>query len=264
MQRYFKILWRIARMSLATSLMYKTDWILGVFTTFSYSGLQIFFIAMLFSSGGLTRIVGFSVWQMVLVFMFGQIIYFFAFTFIFENVGLFRYKVMQGELDHFLLRPISPVFLLSFQKFGLVEASAIITYTLATLIYLFIRTDVLFSETQWLTIGVIFIGSLVLMSCIYWIAGLIFFYWPNFLAIWWMLNNISDVAKYPRRIYPSAMQWFLIFFIPLFCMVNPLYDVMDGSFDFWRGLDIFLVITMFVLIYLMMWKDGLRRYSSAA
>jgi len=244
--------------------MYKLDWVLGVITTFVYTLMQLVYIAMIFQAGQVATIGGFNVWQVALVFIFGQVVWMFAFIFIFDNVGMFRWKVMQGELDHYLLKPISSEFLLSVQKIGLVEASAMIVYALVGLVFFGLSGKVVLSTEQWYWVGVIGGLSIVLNFCIYWLAGLVFFYWPNFLVGHWFLSNTSDVGRYPRKVYPGIMQWILTYIIPLFCVINPVYDVLDGSGSFWRGLDIVLMTILFVLIYVFMWKDGLKRYVSAA
>lgn len=264
MQRYFKIFCRVARMSLITSLMYKLDWVLGVVTTFVYTVMQLLYIVIIFGAGGVVQIGGFTVWQVILVFILGQIVWMFAFIFVFENVSAFRTKVMQGELDHYLLKPVAPEYLISLQKFGLVEASAMIVYSLVSLLFIFLNGKMVFSFGQWFWIWLIGLGSVILTFCLYWIAGLVFFYWPNFYTAHWFLANTGDIGRYPRRVYPDIMQWVLIYVIPLMCVINPIYDVMENSWDFWRGLDVGLVIVLFVLIYVFMWKDGLRRYSSVA
>ncbi|MFZ5392372.1 MAG: ABC-2 family transporter protein [Patescibacteria group bacterium] len=250
-------------MSLITSLMYKLDWIFGVSTTFVYSFMQLFYIVMIFQAGDVVKIGGFSVWQVTLVFILGQIVWMFAFIFVFENVSAFRNKVMVGDLDHYLLKPVAPEFLLSFQKFGLVEASAMVVYSMVGLLFIFLSEKIIFTIEQWCGILLIGFGSVILTFCLYWMAGLVFFYWPNFYTAHWFLSNTSDVGRYPRKVYPGIMQWVLIYLMPLMCIINPIYDVMEGSLDFWRILDICLVILVFVFIYCFMWQDGLKRYSSA-
>lgn len=75
--------------------------------------------------------------------------------------------------------------------------------------------------------------------------------------------GIDQFSRYPKSVYPHALQFFLSFIIPIFVVINPIYNVIDGSFDKWKLLEITSVTAVFTILAWTVWLKGLKRYASA-
>ena len=110
----------------------------------------------------------------------------------------------------------------------------------------------------------ILVISLVIYTILYWLAALANFYWPNFQGLLLFINNIAEVNRYPKTVYPYLMQFLLTFVFPIFLVENPIYNVLENSFSWEMGVQMGLMTLILGMIFLILWEDGLRRYSSAA
>jgi ABC-2 type transport system permease protein len=229
-----------------------------------YFVTQILLIKMLFVASGVDRIAGFSIDKIYLVFALSQISIIFVYVFIQSNTPLVINQINNGLLDFFLVKPADTKFLIMTQRFVAVQVYIIILYLIVFFPYLH-YTGVL--NLTWQQFGWLFyitINSVLIHGLLLWIGAILNFVWPNFRIFHVFVNNTLDVIKYPKRIYPQVIQGFLTFLVPIFLIINPAFEVLKGSFGWADFVNIFLITLMFGLIFLNLFKYGLRRYNSAA
>jgi ABC-2 type transport system permease protein len=225
---------------------------------------HILLIKMLFVVGGADQIAGFSIHQIYLVVALAQIAIFFVYVFIQSNTPLVINQINNGLLDFFLVKPASAKFLIMTQRFVAVQAYIIILYLMVFFPYLYYMgaLDLTWQQFGWLLY--ITINSILIHGLLLWIAAGLNFIWPNFRVLYLFINNTLNVTDYPKKIYPQVIQGFLTFIVPLFLIINPAYEVLEGSFGWDDFVNIFLITLMFGLIFLNLFKYGLKRYNSAA
>jgi len=258
------LFWRITLMSVARMFMYKENTWVGMVTSMVYFIIQILFIYFLFAAGNIDYLAGFDRHEIYLVFAFSQLVVIFIFWFVSDNVRDMIKGIYQGRLDFFLLKPVDPRFLIMYQRFSGSFTISIVLYLLFLFPYLFYVHDFQLGIIAWMQIIYILLVSLVIYTILFWLAGLANFYWPNFQGMLLFINNIGEVNRYPKSIYPYVMQFLLTFIYPIFLVENPIYNVLDDSFSWELGVQMGLMTVILVMIFLILWKDGLRRYGSAA
>jgi len=250
-------------MSMMQAMMYKIDFALASVTVVVYFLTQFLLIKMFFVAGGVLEIGGYRENDLYFVFTLAQLVVFTKFFVFRDSARITTNQIHTGSLDYILLRPASEKFLVTFQSFKSIHSFAILLYVIVALPYLYCVGGYNFNIFDWLTVlYLLFIGVLV-YAIVYWIAVLLNFVWPRFHGLWMFVNEIGDIMKYPKNIYPDIVENFLTYIIPIFLVVNPVFKVIDNSFewnDFW---EINLVTLVFVLVYVLLWKVGLRRYNSA-
>ncbi len=252
------------RMSVQQTMMYRTDMIFGSVTSVVYFLTQVLFIKYFFQAGNVKEIAGFDLNEVYLVFAMTQVLIYFIFVFVQPNARLVWRQIYTGGLDFMLVKPANAKFLMMFQHFVSVQSHVIILYMLVFFPYLYFTGVMNFEYWEWFAIIFVVLNSILIYSLLKWLSIIVCFIWPKLNAAWVFVGESFEVTKYPKKIYPTVMRNFLVFLFPMLLIINPVYEILDKSWgwdDFWQ---IFLVTGMFVMLFLVLFKYGLRRYGSAA
>lgn len=251
-------------MSIKMALVYRTDMIAGSVTTISYFLVQLLVIKMYFEAGGVTDIAGFDMNDIYLVFAVSQISIMMIYIFVRINVRTAINQINEGKLDFLLTKPADARFLIMIQRFEILQVYGMFIYCMIFGYYLWKVGNYDLDFGQWLVVGFILINSIVLHSLLYWISGLVNLFSNRFLAMWYLINNTYEIVKYPKNVYPRLFQDILIFVFPILLVANPVFDVLDRSWSWSDFVQMILVTFVFLLIFLVVFGYGLRKYESAA
>ena len=263
-KKYWRIVGRIARMSVMRMLIYKVDALTVCITSVIYFLVQILFIKFLLESGNLQQIAGFDQIDLYLVFAFSQLVIIFVFFFVNENAVEAASRIYEGKLDFDLIKPVNTKFIIMFQRITGTHNLAIFMYLLILFPYIFSMKEYAFDWLDVIKIVYVYLISISVYTIIYWLAAVSNFFWPRFWGVFWFVNNMGDITRWPRWVYPEAMQLGLTIIFPMFLITNPLYNILNHTFTFEYGLQIGLITVVFFLILQLMWLEGLKRYNSAA
>jgi ABC-2 type transport system permease protein len=167
-----------------------------------------------------------------------------------------------GEFDKFLLRPLSLIkflFLSGFDLDGLgnvVVGLFIICYAvltggfkitlLAVIIYLFI-----------LVLGII------VEFCALLLVVALSFLFVKTEVIWNVLDTIFEFSRYPITIYGGFLQFVLTFVLPFSLSSFYPVEALLGRLNLWLLVPITVAVSMFILVSTMIFKLGLKKYTSA-
>jgi len=263
MSKYLKIFWRIARMSWRQNMLYSADFVFGSVSSLMWFVTQVFYIDVFYRAGGVTEVGGYSQADIYLVLILGQLVYAVIFAFIYDNVKKLRNQIFRGELDKFLLKPVNTMFISVFQSVSLRQWVIIIFYVLVFTPYLFFKYDYHLTLEMFGQIVFVVVMGIILLSCLFLVAGLIYFFWPKFDVFWRIVWDASDFYRWPKTVYPEWIQLIMTFVVPLFVLVNPIYNVLDGSFNWSQASLVLLMTALFVALSGWMWREGLKKYNSA-
>lgn len=263
MQKYFKIFWRVAWMSWMVSASYKVDFIVGYTTSFIYFLAHLGMIYILFQMTENKTIAGFGQFEFYFVFGLLEILWFICFGFFYSNSKMLSDKIVEGAVDFYLIKPKNNLFLILFQQADLADLVAVFFYLLLTLglVHYSQRWEWLLANI-WLVI-LIEILSIILLFLLIWISAFLNFYWQRFLMMRQMILDFSDISHFPRKIYPAWMQKLFLWVFPTLLMISPVYDLFVVGLDVWFWLNMFLMIIALVLVFFILWRDGIKRYCSA-
>jgi len=261
--KYLKILWRIFRMSTMQSLIYRADVVTGWIVNTIWLTGSVALIYFYFSIGGLTQIAGFTAADFYFVLLCAEIMWASAWAFVWTNSELFYRQIHNGELDSILIKPINPEFGLMFQCIWVDDLLKMIVYSIGSVV-LTIWFEIAVSWWQLGLIALIVMMSCVLMCIFIWISSLLCFFWERFDVLWRFLMNMGDASRMPRQIFPNWLQLVMFYVVPILVMINPVYAVLDNTFGWAQLGQLLLVMTLFSLIFLILWRAGLRKYNSAA
>ena len=251
-------------MSLMRQFLYRENVWLGLWGTLVYMLVQILFIKYLFGAGRVDYIGGYDIYQFYLMLAFGQVIITFVFWFVIESSYKATMQIYKGKLDYFFLRPMNIRFLMMHQEISGIQSLMTVAYLVIIFYYLFSRYDFGLTGWDWFLIVILLLVSMFVHLILHWLGVLINFYWPNFWGVWQFMGSISDISRNPKQVYPPFWQTILTYVIPIFLINNPIYYILDHSFSWEFGAQIGLIVVILLMIFMILWKDGLKRYSSAA
>lgn len=243
-------------------LAYKQDTIVAFLLYSYFLVIHLVLVEVIFSVADINLLLGWNKWEIMLVMVLAEIVWALMFTFIWSNVTRVTKEFHTGWLDFDLTKPINPVFIMSCRRIHAIDLAHCILY-LFLAVFFYHKAQLNFSWDQWLIFGFIMLMSLVLMYSISWNLALITFFSERATALWEFFLNITEINNYPKGIYPAGLRSILLYIFPVFLVVNPVYELMAGTFsvsDFWR---IILVAVLFLMINVNMWRAGLERYNSA-
>lgn len=263
MMKYFKIGWRTWTLSWMQMMAYRINLLFFVLSNLVFSISEILLVWFLFHAGQVDTIAGFTVYQFYFVMALGQIVQMIGWMLAGKSTWRLRQAIHFGELDFILTKPGNIIFLVSFSQYWIAQIGA--TF-ISSFFLLWIASPHLmidWSVERIFQLAFILGVSVVVFWVIFWCATLVWFFWPRFDGLRSFMDITSDAIFYPQRIYPSYMRWFLVYIFPIFLVANPIFHWLNGVYDYRMMLHDGGVTIIFLLIFLIMWRGGLKRYNSA-
>lgn len=261
MTRYLRLYLYFLRFSFSRSLEFRLDFWFRVGMDALWYAVHLVFFGVLFQHTG--ALGGWNLDQ-VLVFaaamFFVDAIYMTVFS---NNMWMLPFLINRGDLDYYLVRPVSSLFFLSVRDFAansflnLVLAAAILAWSL-------FRYPVPLGALN-LTV---FLGLLLLGALLTYTLGMLFtipVFWLHSKAglreIGWSLNRLGSR---PHRIYTGWTRTVLVSVLPYAFVVSyPVYILFNGVT--WQALaHTVAVVGGAFLLMAAFWRQGLRSYSSAS
>lgn len=251
-------------MSIMTEMAYKVDFISSSIVAVCWILSEMGFLILFFDVSGFKNIIGFDKYDLLLVLSFSQIIMSLVF-FITPGRVLKSVtdQILAGGLDVFLIKPINSMFLVFNQFVTMREGYLMLVYGIISLPILFIWKNWEFGVDGWLQILFVIVHSIILITLMYRVSLLLNFFWPRFDVLTRFLDSMLAVYRFPKDIYPGLLKTFLYFVIPIFAALNPIYNVINHTFDWRMVLQLVIIDLVFVLLVMVMWNKGLRNYQSA-
>jgi len=265
-REYRRTIWRYLRIwilnfkaSVKKSNAYKGEIFVRILRTLFILGTQVLLRKVVF--GGEEFYVGWSVAQAYLVIGIWDLLNYFGWAFFGINLTQLERRVLTGEFDFTLLKPLSSGWFASFYDFSIY--SAISSFSGFILIgYYFLL--------EWNTLSLVN----VLLGIAGIIVGLIFWYAFYLLLASFTLSNprngfltlvkeILGLTKYPINIYTNAIQLVFYTVLPIAFLSTVPANLIIG-----RAGWAFLLIggglaILFVRLSYWVWKQNVKKYVSA-
>lgn len=260
-KKYIKILKIILRNTLYRNFIYRIEFFVGIITDTLFNIVKISFILVLlnytvrlgnWNSNMITLLLGTS-FLIESIYMF----------FFFNSHSSISMHVNKGDMDFFLIKPISEMFYLSINN---VNFGSGISNIIFAIIYLIKGLS-----NQNLNLS-IFLGYLFMVICgstIYFCISIsvnaISFWTIQANNIFNLFINITDFYRYPGEIFPKKINEFITFILPLqLIAVFPtmyLLNMGNSSWIFWFEI---VMTCLMLFISRKILKFAIKNYSSAS
>lgn len=256
---YLRLIYEFARVSLKSQLEYRINFFAGFFAESAYLCIKLTYLIVIINAGaevgGLTP-------DMVKIFV-GTYIFMTGIWMLFEGFRSLPSRVFNGGLDLMMVKPCSLHFLQIMGSFNFAVALPNCVCGLAVIVWGWRSVGL---PLDWPTLGgflfFMFFGMFITYSfCL--IPALLSFWMSSYGGVGVFFGAFWDYNNMPMTIYPKIVRDIGTFVIPVFVLTN------------WAGLFVLGRLSVFeiawgitapvilFIIALMMWKFGLRRYTSA-
>jgi ABC-2 type transport system permease protein len=261
MGRYLRLYGHFMRFSASRALEFRIDFFFRVFMDLVYYGIQIAFYQVIFLQ---TPLLGGWNPEQTFIFMAGYLVVdAIAMTMVSNNMWYLPIAVNKGDLDYYLVRPVSSLFFLSFRDFAansflnLVFAVGIFAWALA-------RSSVPMGPASIaLYVALLFLGAF-LHYMMHLLIILPVFWLHSGGALHGIFYSMSRFMERPDRIFTGWVRKFLVTVLPFCLMASfPARLFLEGLR--WSVLAHFLIVIAGIFgAILFVWNLGLRAYSSAS
>lgn len=196
-----------------------------------------------------------------LVASYGLIQHLYQFLFIQAHEELMG-KILDGELDYDLVRPIDSLVLCSLRNLdypsliNLAVPISLLGYSWPHL-SVTLSTGTIVGYVTLIVLGVIlyYLLNQFFVSLAFWVDR------PQKLA--GVTEYLFEFASRPRSVYPQAIQVLLSFVLPLLTAVNAPADLLRGHLDKAGLIPLISFLVVLGVVVRLQWWAGTRRYASA-
>ena len=251
---------RLARLSFSEVLSTKVS--ASLFLAAKTLRFLFFFLFLLHLIGSTQGLLGFTRDQAVLFFLVWNIIDIAAQLF-FRGVYFFRQKVVSGELDFYLSKPMNPLFRILTGQTDLLDLTTLIALTI--FIAWFLPNSSLTVSLQSLLLFLILLAASFLIALAFHIVvvaiGIIALEVDHSIMIY---RDVTQMARFPIDIYTEPLRSVLTFAFPVAIMFTvPAKALMGLASPFMVISSLFIVFCSLFFSF-RLWHYALTKYSSAS
>ncbi len=261
MLRYLKLCLALFRYSITRELMFKANFLLWVIVEFSWFGIQVALVEVIFSH--VQEIAGWNKYQMILLIGTSHVVQqVFQFVFMLNCMEL-PDNVRTGKLDFALLQPANSQFLVSVRKF---DPGALVNGSIGFgfIVYAAWRLGLHPTAGQLALFALLIVNGvfihyalmLAIVTVSFWIVraqGLVYGYY-----------NLFQISRIPKDAFKGGVKAFFTFGLPMLVVANYPAEVLAkglwGTAAFW----VIGISVMFVAVSSLWFRFALRFYTSAS
>lgn len=173
-------------------------------------------------------------------------------------------KIIGGELDKYLTRPVNTLYAVLFEQLSIIYF--IQQFLLSSILIMIIKINYNLSFSFY-NIALSFIVLLLGVLIFNFIYGTI-----TFLAFWFgrldvfrgLILGLTESKQYPLNIFPKKMQSILTYIIPIaFISYYPAGILLEKiSIDFPSAIRFFVFFIFSLFLFYTVWSLGIKRYES--
>jgi len=180
-----------------------------------------------------------------------------------DNLSDISFLVNRGDLDYYLIRPVSSLFFLSLRSFA---ANSFVNLLMAAglLVYALLHCSTPATPLS-ILIFILFIFNGTYLRYLVRMLTIIPVFWlHSSRGLEMMFYHLVRFLERPDAIFTGAVRIILTTILPFALMVSfPARLLLDG-FNPWIVLHITAVTVLLTLLVIFWWRRGLRAYSSAS
>ena len=259
-EHYIKVWKHIIKAGINRSYIYKADVFLRFFRSFFVLGIQLLFLNAVFGSNDVY--VGWTKSEAYLVMGFWNILNYFSWSFFGVNLMYLENKVLDGQFDYILLKPISSSWISSFGDFFLHNFVTGFSGIMLVIYYLVLE----WSNLSFLNILVGLLALLV--SFIFWYSIYLFFASftisrprNGFISV---AKELLGTTKYPIDIFGESFKVVFYTIIPIAFITTVPANILIGRENYLYVLIAFVISLVSLFFAEMSWKKNVKGYTSAS
>ena len=260
--RYFKLWLAFFRNTLSRDMEFKMNFIFELFIDAIYYGSLFFFFEVIFQ---FVDSLGEFNHDAVIIFLVTLYISDSLYTFFLGgNVFEVNNKVVTGDLDFILLKPIKSQFFISFRYVNTYSIISVILLSILLVNLTFTYHDNLFLTTNYIFYIIsLLLGISIFYSIEFMIASLSFWF-RSFSHAGWLASELVKYSRRPDSIYSNWFRKLLFSAFPMAMIFSVPARILIFGFDYKLMLLQFIISIVFLWLTTVIWRRGLLRYESAS
>lgn len=260
--RYLTIYAALWKNSVIREMGFKTNFILWIFVELLWFGLQLSFIAVIYSHTD--HIGDWSKWQVVLLMGTAHFIQQIFQAFFLTNCTELSELIRTGRLDFMLLLPVNTRFLISLRK---VDLGSFINAASALVVvgYSLNRLALVPSAAQFLSFAVVALAGILIHYSLMFLLTTVSFWTVRAQGIVWGYYNLFNISRLPDSAYSGAFKAFFTFVLPMVLVANVPAKVLVAKLRSpWEVVLLLAMTLVCAAVSELMWRFSVRRYTSAS
>lgn len=218
------------------------------------------FLFMVLSSA--ETLAGYNREQVVLFFLIFNLVDIMV-QFFFRGVYQFRFRVVSGDYDLDLLKPLPSFFQPVFGYSDILDFMTLVP--LWGYFLWFVFTNQLFpSVFHFFSFLALLLNSLILAFAFHLFVCAVCVLTTEIDHLIWLYRDLTNMARFPTDIYQRGVRFILTFAIPVVVLITFPAKALLGLLSFKGVLLAFLASCFLLLVSLKFWKFALSQYSSAS
>lgn len=220
---------------------------------------MVFLLALVNKTNG---IAGYSQNQIVIFFLIFNFIDISTQLFL-RGIYLFRPKVVSGEFDYYLVKPMSPLFRVLAGNTDFMDLITLIMLIIYGILFI-IGSSIVITTQQLTFFGLMLIvGWIIALSLHILVAGVGVITTEVDHTIW-IYRDLSMMARIPVDVYAAPVREILTFVIPIAVMITFPAKALLGLLSPGWVLFSLLLTSCFLFFSLRFWKYALSQYASTS
>jgi ABC-2 type transport system permease protein len=259
--RYLRLYAHLMRFSFSRAMEFRIDFFFRVFMDTLWYAVHLTFFYVIFRE---TQALGGWDWDQIVIFAASMFLMdAIQMTLFSNNTWWFPIFVNRGDLDYYLVRPVSSLFFVSLRDFA---ANSFLNLIMA--IGIFVWALARYPEPLGAARIAIFVVLLLAGVYLFWVLSmmtLIPVFWlqsrTGLREIFWSLERFG---LRPHGIYRGWVRRVLLSLLPLALLCSYPQEILYGDAPFRVVLHTAAVLACATAVVAWMWRRGLRSYSSAS
>lgn len=233
---------------------------MGILANTVWTISQLISLSFLFDK--INSFQGWSFPDLILLLAFGQIYVYGSYMIYDINLSNLPKKIISGDFDRMLTKPINIKFLSSFETIAVAQAIPMIVTVAPLLVYGLIGRETLTIPLLLSAFGLCFLGIIAFYFLSLALIGLTFFVENAQSLKEFLTQRSTDLSRIPVSFFSKGVQYTLTFIIPLaFVTYYPVLVVQGKSNPLFPAALAVLLTLIFYLLQKWIWKKGLINYS---
>jgi ABC-2 type transport system permease protein len=261
-RRYLNLLALLIKIGLLRQMAYRFNFCMMISGKLIRMTLLFFFYQAIFSK--VARIGEWRYEHVLLLFAtFHLVDYLMSITFQRNLAFLLPRRVQMGDLDARMLLPVNLLFLTALEDIDMIDFFSFIP-CLSFLVYVLYRMELTFTWLQLLLYLVLIVNALAFLFAVVLTIGSISFWTTQSQGIAKIFDNLLRISRYPLDIFEGFWKTVFIYILPLVLIAQLPSQALLKALSPGVVLAAFAFSGLFLTAALILWKAGLRNYSSAS
>lgn len=257
MKRNFKLFKLLIKVSLFKAMTYRMDVVFGLLSSVIWLGVPVIFFKVVYLN--VDQIAGWTFNETILLVGVYTLIDGLMMSCLVSSMPSLEHDIREGTLDTILLKPIIPQL---YYLLHSIDFTQLLNSILGLVVIIYAARNLYFNLLQ----IVCFIISCLFGCCLYyslWFLWTISTFWfPTNFGRSDLFLSMIQIGRYPSSIYKGVGQILFNFIVPFGMIATPATMILLRQ-NFEILLVQLIVTVVFIMLDIIFWKLGIRKYDGA-